>query len=72
MRTFIIKPLLAAVMLFTFQGTAVGANTQHPAVASESAQINETDFQHHYAKVFFWNEGNVAAKSTCGSRFMHP
>ena len=51
MRTFIIKPLLAAVMLFTFQGTAVGANTQHPAVASETAQINETDFQHHYAKV---------------------
>lgn len=51
MRTFIIKPLLAAVMLFTFQGTAVAADTQRPAVASETAQVNETDFQHHYAKV---------------------
>ncbi|CDN85179.1 Glycine betaine transporter BetP [Escherichia coli O25b:H4-ST131] len=28
--------------------------------------------QHHDAKVFFWNEGYVAAKSTSGARFMHP
>lgn len=51
MRTFIIKPLLAAVMLFTFQGAAVGADAQRPAMTSETAQVNETDFQHHYAKV---------------------